>query len=374
MPQLTGLTLAYPDVPAPVRARFMTPDRAGAGPDVFVLTTCLRVELAWLGSLEAAPGVLAGLYGGTELPGSTIRSDADAFRHLARVAAGLESAQVGEREVLTQFRQAVRALEGDASAGSGLARVLESAVGVARAVRRSMPYRPDGSLAVAAARMTSQDGPVAVLGGGAMARAVVAEVSGGEVTVFARRPVGGTSWRPWSDVAGALSEYPTVVSTVPGPLSLPRVRVSDVLADRESPLVFIDLGMPSAVEAHWLPDSVDYRDVDAVADSLAYSVQAIADEVAAFEAAVIWDRLSVSDRAGSLIAAILTHGEAAVDDEVRRFADRLSGADDPERLLRQLARTVARRIIHPTISYVGSSPRPADELDVLARAFGIDDV
>src|ERR1700746_2933307 len=66
-----------------------------AGPDAVALTTCHRVELYGLGP---APN----------LPGLRVHSGVAAVRHLMRVAAGLESAIVGEDEVLHQVREALQ--------------------------------------------------------------------------------------------------------------------------------------------------------------------------------------------------------------------------------------------------------------------------
>ena len=89
-------------------------------------------------------------------------------------------------------------------------------------------------------------------------------------------------------------------------------------------------------------------------------------------AAAAWRRLSAPDRVGAVIAALVEQAETAVSEEVQRFAPRLSGADDPEQVLRQLAHTVARRVLHPPISFIGSTERGVEGVEVLAEAFGID--
>src|SRR5215471_3606374 len=66
-----------------------------AGSDGVALTTCHRAELYGLG---ATP----------RLHHPRLREGAFAVRHLMRVAAGLESAIVGEDEVLRQVRDALK--------------------------------------------------------------------------------------------------------------------------------------------------------------------------------------------------------------------------------------------------------------------------
>jgi glutamyl-tRNA reductase len=366
--RLTSLSFACPDVTARDRAGVL--ETRTAGHRVFVLATCLRVELAWTGGPDLAPAMLEQLYGQQALPAAKMRTDFDAFQHLARVAAGLESAQVGEAEVLAQFRQAMEKLTGREARSRQLTSVMESALGVARTARRVLSDNPSGSLAMAAARMVRDYGRVVVVGGGAMARAVAAELTrSGEVTVYARRsdPVSGFSPRPWAALSSELTTCPAVVSTIPGPI--PELELLQRTAG--SRLLLIDLGMPPAIEIP-NPSILEYRGVDDVASSLALTPEPDAEEVLMREAEKAWGRLTVSRDASSIIMSVVDLAERTVDEEVSRFAGRFSASDDPEQVLRQLAHTVARRIIHPSISFLGSTPLTSRDLGVLARALGVD--
>jgi glutamyl-tRNA reductase len=138
-----------------------------------------------------------------------------------------------------------------------------------------------------------------------------------------------------------------------------------------NPLLLIDLGMPPAVEEPD-PSALMYRGVDDVASSLPLASEPEADETVAIEAEKTWGRLSVPQEASSIISWMVELVEQAVDDEVGRFAGRFSAAEEPEQVLRQLAHTVGRRIIHPAVSLLGSTPLTAGELDVLAKAFGVE--
>jgi len=366
---LTGLSFAYPGVSASDRAGILEPRTPADGIDVFVLATCLRVELAWSGGPDLAPTVLDQLYGSRALPSAKMRTDLDAFHHLARVAAGLESAQVGEAEVLSQFRRALEQLAGKTSTDSELVREIEAALGVARAARRSLSNPQRGSLAVAAAHFVDSLPDVLVLGGGAMGRAVVRVLDRSKVAVYARRsePVAGIPSRPWEGLPTALASCQAVVSTIPGPVPV----LQELQRPEGNPLLLIDLGMPPAVEEPD-PSALMYRGVDDVASSLPLASEPEADETVAIEAEKTWGRLSVPQEASSIISWMVELVEQAVDDEVGRFAGRFSAAEEPEQVLRQLAHTVGRRIIHPAVSLLGSTPLTAGELDVLAKAFGVE--
>lgn len=342
-----------------------------AGYETFFLSTCLRIELAWLGDRGAIHEVFGLLYGGdvTHERG-VVRGDADAFHHLCRVAAGLDSPLVGEPEVLAQFRRAVAGL----NRGPGsLVRTLEAAVGVARSSRRLLHEVPRGSLAAVAAQMARPLGRVAVLGGGAMARAALGHLEGADVTLLARKPtpVSGHAPRSWDGVADTLATFPAVISTVPGKTPvLSDVEFAAALARRHGPLVLVDLGMPPGFTRPDADRGVRYLGVDDLAATVANPSAVAAEESLAEAAASMWRRMTGDDRAGSVIAAVIEQAEAAVAEEVTRFASRLAGVDDPEQVLRQVAHTVARRVLHPAISYLATTDETS--VEVVAEAFGVE--
>jgi glutamyl-tRNA reductase len=138
-----------------------------------------------------------------------------------------------------------------------------------------------------------------------------------------------------------------------------------------NPLLLIDLGMPPAVEEPD-PSALTYRGIDDVAFSMSLASEPEAEATVAIESEKTWGRLTVSREAGSIISSVVALAEQTVDDEVRRFAGAFSASEEPEQVLRQLAHTVGRRIIHPAVSLLGSTPLSPGELDVLAKAFGVE--
>lgn len=383
MPSLSGLSFAHPEVAAGRRARLCLDEGSlrdahtrlrSSGHDVFLLPTCLRVEIVWSGGPEQASEVLTSIYGDESMSNIGVsRTDWDVFLHLCRIAAGLDSPTVGETEVLSQFRQAVSVYQDSAH---GLGRVLEAAIGIGREARRHLGEATNGSLGAVAARAAAAHERVAILGAGAMARSAARLLSGRELRIFARRPgrVAGHETRPWEESVEALATDSVVICTVPGlgPL-LTDESVEAALRRRTGRLELIDLGMPPGFESLRDHPAIGYLGIDEVASSVEGRAVPAVEELVLAEAATSWHRLTASDRVGSVIAAMLGQAERAVDQEVHRFAGRLSGADDPEQILRQLAHTVARRVLHPPISYVGSTVRGSEAVEVLAEAFGVSD-
>ncbi|MGH8925722.1 MAG: hypothetical protein ACRDWA_13965 [Acidimicrobiia bacterium] len=384
MPELTSLSFAHPAVLAEQRAPLALPGTVlseahrrlrADGARAFLLSTCLRVEIAWAAGPKTRFDLLASLYGETAASHlGTVRTDESAFAHLCRVAAGLDSPLIGEPEVLGQFRQAISMFQESSNGSPSLGRVLEAAVGIARTTRRMLGESPRGSLASLAARTAQPSGRVAILGAGAMARAAAAALSDVELTIFARRSgdVSGHQTLPWEEAAEAFTSFPAVISTVPGKVPLFSAEVvARALSRRREPLLLIDLGMPPGF-ARPPGDAVHYLGVDEVASSANSGPAAEAEEKVAREAATAWRRLVSPGRAGSVIAGMVDQAERAVTEEVARFASRLAGAGNPERVLRQLAHTVARRVLHAPISFISSTER-GDAVEVLAEAFGLED-
>ena len=386
MSRLTGLSYAHPAVAADRRAllsfaagSYHDAQRrvAADGHRVFLLSTCLRVEIVWAGGPEVAPDLLTSLYGDHSMSDLAVtRTDRDLFLHLCRIAAGLESPVVGETEVLSQFRQAVAGITRSSDGEGDLARILDLAVGVGRTTRRFLDPTPHGSLASVAADAVASAPRVAILGGGVMARAAAQHLSDAEVSIFARRPdvIAGGSAHPWERVPHALATYPAVISTVPGGQTLFSEQViAQALASRSQPLLLVDLGMPPAFSRPTETDRVSYLGVDDLARSAGGLLPPEAEQALITEADEAWRRLTTPDRVGSIINAMVDQAERAVDEEVRRFANRLLGAENPEAVLQQLAHTVARRILHPPISFVGSKAGEPEAIEAVAEAFGVDD-
>jgi glutamyl-tRNA reductase len=342
-----------------------------------LLSTCLRVEIMWEGSPEEGSGLLASIYGDKPMPeGAILRTEHQVFHHLCRVAAGLESPTLGEPEVLSQFRQAIDWFAAAAPEGALLGRVLDVAVGVSRKIRRHLGETRGSSLAAAAAVVANPHRPVSILGAGAMSRATAGHLSEGGVRVYSRRQelVSEAESRPWEALPEAFAGSAVVVSTVPGPTDFgPGDGIESALASRNTPLLLADLGMPPGFD--WLQNHpmITFLGIDEIASSVARPAHPELDEMIEAEATAAWARLSAPHVVGQVIAAMVDNADRAVDEEVRRFVGKLLGAEDPEAVLRQLAHTVARRVLHPPISYVGSSPGSGEAAQVLGKAYGIID-
>lgn len=154
--------------------------RVPSHPDWILLSTCHRVELYGFG---AVPDLDVGL---------RLEKGDRAVRHLIRVAAGLESAIVGEDEVLHQVREALSDARAARSLDSRLQRLFESAIAAGRRARAGRTAA-SGNLAQSAVAWLQQrsrlaGGAVLVVGAGRMGSALAhsARLAGAEVTIASR--------------------------------------------------------------------------------------------------------------------------------------------------------------------------------------------
>jgi glutamyl-tRNA reductase len=155
-------------------------ERIAAHSDWVLLNTCHRVELYGFGTPPELDARLK------------VQTGADAIRHLIRVAAGLESAIIGEDEVLHQVREAV----GNARAGrrvdGRLVRMFESAIAAGRRARAGRTAA-SGNLAQRAVAWLGEKSSLAgntilVAGAGRMGSSLAhsAKLAGANVVIASR--------------------------------------------------------------------------------------------------------------------------------------------------------------------------------------------
>ncbi|GAC1613315.1 MAG: hypothetical protein NVS9B1_21680 [Candidatus Dormibacteraceae bacterium] len=153
-----------------------------AQPGWALLSTCHRVELYGFGEPPPVAGPLVSLAGDS------------AIEHLLRVAAGLESAVIGEDEVLHQVRQALSEARGRGGPDARLGRLFETAL---RAGRRARAHRTASGIGLAdralgwlQSKSPMAGRPVVVAGAGRMGSALAhaARGAGAVVTIASRDP------------------------------------------------------------------------------------------------------------------------------------------------------------------------------------------
>lgn len=229
------------------------------------LTTCFRVEVYLDGPPEAAAAVEAWLTAAGQdgaAPGSSeriaspfgVQRGAEAFRHLCRVAVGLESAVLGEAEVLGQVRQAQAAAMRAGVLTPLLRETFRAALATGRTARAETALgRGVASTATAAVRLAAGASNglagrnVVVVGGGEIGRLLLKHVQAcqpARLDLVSRRAVpGGVTCHAPDALPGLLADADVVFTGTDRVVITP----DDLLARSARPLAIVDLGVPRNV-------------------------------------------------------------------------------------------------------------------------------
>nr|WP_255783906.1 glutamyl-tRNA reductase [Lysobacter chinensis] len=350
-----------------------------------LLSTCNRTELYAVadGDGSALADWLATHPDDTgDLHGYLYRhADAEAVRHLFRVATGLDSLVLGEPQILGQVKDAWAIARAAGSLGGQLDRLFQHAFSTAKRARTHTRIGTNPvSVASAAVRLAQEsfarleDSTVLLVGAGETIelaarhltqakarRLLVANRTLAHAQELATRH-GGVAL-PLDELDRHLDEADIVLSaTAAQQPILRRPQVAAALARRRRrhnprPLLLLDLAVPRDVAA----------DVAELADVYLYTVDDLERTIednrrgrreAADEAEAIID-LQVARYVENLAASARTeplkrlraHGEAARVEVLARARQQLAAGGDPDEVLGYLAHTLTNRLLHaPTVA------------------------
>ncbi len=343
--------------------------------EVFVLSTCYRVEIYAASACPAAAAAslaeaLRLRSGDRDLALFDLRG-AEAFRHLSRVAASLESGVVGEPQVLGQVKEAFGRSAEAGTVGKELSTVIARVLQVAKRVRTETAIGRAGvSWGHASADLAEKVlGPLegrraVVVGAGEMARLSAQHLheQGMQVVVVNRtlsnaealaREVDGVA-RPISELGAELVQADVAVVAAPVVLEAldPRGAAALMKQRRHRRLLLLDLAVPRAVPAALGDvDGIYVCDVDDLAriqrQAQEARVGAIRDAEQIVEAEV--DRFArelAERRAAPIIAAVRNRASAIAREEVERTVRRLGGDPEVEKRLDALAGAIVSKLLH----------------------------
>jgi glutamyl-tRNA reductase len=378
--------------------------------EAVVLSTCNRTEIyamaeRYHGAIDDVRTFL------TDLSGLNIDTFSDhvyayhddfAVAHLFRVASGLDSAVLGESEILGQVRTAHERAAEEGAAGSELGRLFASALGVGRRVRvetgiaRGTTSVSQAAVAMATDRLGSLEGRrILVLGAGEIGAGMAVALAGtpglAEVLVANRtrtRAVAlaartGGRVVDFGELASALETVDVMLtSTGSSEMIIDAADVEAVMAARGSrPLLIVDVAVPRDVDSSvaTLPDVtlLDMDDLRAFAElGIAErrreitKVQEIIDE----EVGRYYQTLAAREVA-PLVSELRERAEELRLAELERFATRLANLDPAERVaVEALTRGIVNKLLHePSVRLKDAAGTArADRLaDALRTLFGL---
>jgi glutamyl-tRNA reductase len=305
-----------------------------------------------------------------------VHYDADAAQHIFTVAAGLDSAVLGENEILGQVRAAWDAAQREGAAGAALNLLFRHALEVGKRVRTETGIsRHIASVSQAAVAMaTERIGPLAgrrvlVLGAGEMGESMVRVLSDAGVSelcianrtwqtaVELARQVGGRAVR-LADLAGALREADVLLtSTGATSIMIEHAELASVAAERDTKLLVVDVAVPRDVDpaAGDLPNItlLDMDDLRAFAEvgigerqlEVAGVQRLISDELERFVG------VSTAREVAPLVASLRAGADEIRQGELDRLAPRLDGLTDRQRdAVEAITKGIVAKLLHqPTV-------------------------
>ena len=375
-----------------------------------VVSTCNRTEIYVAGSdpslaratVTTALARVADVDEGALAESLFAARDADAARHLFRVAGGLDSLIVGEPQIVAQLRNAFALAQNAGGAGPVLNRLFAHAFHAGRRIRA------DGGLTDVAASVPAAAAEVAravigdlaarrilVIGAGKMGRLAAANLAarGAERVFVANHTMakaedlasrfGGTAV-PFERVGDELGRADVVVSSTGCPqLLVTKEDVERALPRRAGrPLVFVDIAVPRDVD----PAVRDLSgcalfDVDDLAQHAGASgvnrARLDRAEAAASDAAEEFEAWRRSLAVAPAIASLRRRAEEIRAGELARNAPRLRSLSDPERrAIDALTSQIIAKLLHePTVRLRESAAGGdgADDAAALERLFALAD-
>ncbi len=373
--------------------------------EAVILSTCLRTEVYavverfhdGVAELQEFLATISGSPVDALADHLTIRFDDDVTHHLFTVAAGLDSAVLGESEVLGQVRRAWEKAQGEQVSGPVLGALFRHAVETGKRVRsetaiaRGITSLSHGAVALATRRRPGglEGARVLVVGAGEMGEGVTQALDGhGAATVvIANRTADRTEAvvaglpdaladrvraESLDDLGPLLSSSDVVFTSVGTTLPIiDRALLHGALATRtaDGPLLVVDLGVPRNVEpaAGDLPGLV-LLDMDVLRAAVEDALSGRQDEVVGANRIVTdeVERYRVASRArdaAPIVSALRSRVEEARLSAFDRQRARRSELTDAQwEQVDAVTRSMVAKLLHqPTVALKDAAGTPRGE-------------
>lgn len=376
--------------------------------EAVLLSTCNRVEIYIVAdqpsfaALESWLAQQCGLPIEAFAPACYRLLDEDALAHLLRVAAGLDSAVLGEPQILGQITEAYASARAQGTAGQVLSRLFQTAIHAGKRVRTETAISQNpasiSSVAVALIAKTVPNLPAAeiiVLGAGEMAELAVEALrkrGAHRITVINRtltraQELAGR-WQgkaaAFDALPGLLPDADVVIASTGAPHAILSAALIEqaMQARRRRPLVLMDIAIPRDVDpkAGQLPD-VQLFDLDSLSAQLESSRARRAAEIPAVEAILAEEQAAFMEYLAMLdvlpiIAGLRQQADAIREAELDKTLRRLSDlSPETRQQLDLLTRSIVNKLLHtPTLRLreTAATPHAADYANLTRTLFGLD--
>lgn len=365
-----------------------------------IISTCNRSEL-YCHLADSAPSeAVTEWWGGYHhinshhfSPYLYIHREAEAVRHVLRVACGLDSMVLGEPQILGQLKSAFNTAEKQGALGKQLRRLFQHAFAVAKQVRTDTAIGSSAvSVAFAAVSLAKQifadlrDQQALLIGAGETIELAARHLHGNGLrgAFVANRTVEraailaqeiGAQAIALPDIPNVLHQADIVVSSTASPLPiLGKGAVEKALRQRRrKPMFLVDLAVPRDIEAEVAElDDVYLYTVDdlesVIQDNLASRREAASQAERIIDAQTEhfmgWLR---AQEAVHLIRHYRERAEHERDEILQKALRQLEHGRPPEQVLAYLADTLTNKLIHDPSAALSQAARDG-RLEIVAAA------
>lgn len=347
--------------------------------EVAVVATCARTEVYAVaerfhgayGDICDLLNTLGGFADGELDPYLLVQHDDGAAQHLLEVASGLDSAVIGESEILGQVRSAADVARRRGTLGTSLDRLFAHALRAGKRVRTDTAIgRGTASISHAAVEMATDHlgslvgRRVLVVGAGTMGTGVAmalrdsgaADISVANRTIergaeLATR-VGGRTIAV-TDLDDQLTRCDVVVTCASGESLLTVDQIAGAVTQRSAPLLIVDIAVPRNVDpAAASLTGVTVFDLD---DLRRWTERGLAarDAERSAAAAIVASSLeqfrvdSLARQAAPLVAQLRDRAEQIRNAELTRYANKLADLEGDQRdTVEALTRSIVAKLLH----------------------------
>jgi glutamyl-tRNA reductase len=358
-----------------------------------ILSTCNRTELYLSANPDSLDQITHWLSDYHQLNHSQLAGhiyhhpDAEAVRHMMRVAAGLDSMMLGEPQILGQVKDAYHQASDAGTVGKTLSRLFQKTFSVAKSVRTETDIGKNAiSVAYAAVSLTKQvfgqlnEYRALLIGAGETIELVARHLSNqkiGNITVANRtidrahsiaEPLGGSAIS-LSAIEHQLENADIIISSTAAPdtiISKEMVR-SALTRRKHRPMLFIDLAVPRDIES----------EITDLSDTFLYAVddlKAIIDEnVKSRQSAAAIAETIIDGHVEDFIDWLKQQAHSNQIQELRQTADQITqqlitkaqqqvhNGEDAQQVIERLGHSLSQQLMHGPTRFIKEAIKDQDK-------------